>query len=169
MSTIYGNTVGGAGLTQTYILQYPNGREVTAVVSDEPISLTANENDIREGKTAATEKGVVTGKKVIPAYHTNKGVIVIPSGNEFKITLLKDLDTYDYTKLEAMICDFNTSLADSVATDKVVIDDHVYAVQSTNSLSVLTKNDTDKTVDFGITNETSKMQILRFFTYKEIN
>lgn len=160
--------MGGSTLEQTYILRDVDGRELVAVVSDEEVTLDATPNDIREGKVAATDTGVTIGEKVIPAYHTNQGAILIPVGSEFKITSLLDLDAYDYTKLQAVICDFNTSLSNSVSTNKVVIEDHVYAVHSVTSLSVLVKNEINKSVDFGIINDTGIPQILRFFTYKEI-
>lgn len=168
MSTIYGNMVGGAGLAQSYILEDSEGKQLTAVMVDKDTMFDATENDIREGKVAATEKGVVTGQKVIPAYHTTQGFVEIPSGSRFEITSLIDLNAYDYTKLQVVICEFNTSLSDSVSTNKVVINDNVYQVQSTDSISTVIKNSDEKSIDLGITNETGKLQIIRYFTYKEI-
>lgn len=163
------NIIGGNPITPKSCVFYtPDGKEIPAILVGEETIFTATHNDIREGKTAGTETGVTTGTKVIPAYHTRAGVQVIPAGSEFKITLLKDLNQYDYTGLQAIICDFNSSLSDSVSANKVVIDDNVYAVQSTTSLSVVVKNATDESVDFGITNDTGSPQILRFFTYKEM-
>lgn len=160
--------MGRSTLAQTYILRDVDGRELVAVVSDEEVVLDATPNDIREGKVAATDTGVTIGEKVIPAFHTTQGVQVIPNGSEFKLSSLKDLNKYDYTKLQAMICDFNTTLSNSVSTSKVVIYDNVYSVQSTDSISVVTKNVEDKTVNFGILNDSGKLQVLRYFTYKEI-
>lgn len=168
MTSIYGNMVGGAGLAQTYILEDENGNEIVGVVSDEEVVLDATVNDVREGKTFASGFGVMTGEKEIPAYHTNQGSVLIPAGSEVKISSLDHLDTYAYTKLQAILCDFNTSISDSVSAIKVSIDGHVYDVRSADSLSEVTKNDSDKTIDFGIINETSNPQILRYFTYKEI-
>lgn len=166
---IVGNIIGGGGgVPDTLILVDDGGNEYTAVMTEEEVVLDASENDIREGKVAATDKGVTTGTKVIPAYHTNEGFIGIPDGSKFNITSLQQMDLYDFTKLQAIICDFNTSLSDSVAADKVSIDGKLYAVQSTEAISTVTANKTDKSIDFGIINDTGNLQILRFFTYKEI-
>lgn len=163
------NIIGGNPITPKSCVFYtPDGKEIPAILVGEETIFTATHNDIREGKTAGTEAGVTTGTKVIPPYHTNQGVRIIPVGSEFRIISLVDLDAYDYTNLQAIICDFNTSLDDSVSANKVVIDDYVYAVQSAASLSVLVKNTTDKSVDFGIINDTDSPQVLRFFTYKEV-
>jgi hypothetical protein len=105
---------------------------------------------------------------VIPAYHTYQGVVVITAGSKLEIRVPSDLNLYDYTKLQTIICSFNTNLSDSVAADKVSIDDNVYNVQSTNILSTISKIDQTKTIDFGITNESENMLIIRFFMYKEI-
>ena len=169
MSAIYGNVVGSSTtLGKSVVIKDDSGTEFVGVVVDQETVLTATPNDIRKGKIAATEDGIIEGEKEIPAYHTTQGARAISVGSEFIITSLKDLNKYDYTKLQAIICDFNTSLSDSVSTNKVCIDDNVYDVQSTERLSVVTKNDNDKIIEFGIINETSKPQILRFFTYKEI-
>lgn len=168
MSTIYGNMVGGAGLAQSYIIEDSDGKQLTAVMVDKDTTFDATENDIREGKVAATEKGVVTGTKVIPAYHTTQGAQIIPSGSTVMITTLKSMDLYDYTKLQAILCEFNTTIEDSVFAVKVSIDNHVYNVLSTESLSDVVKNASDKTIEFGVTNETDNPQVLRYFTYKEV-
>lgn len=170
MSSIVGNIIGGGGnsIPKTYILQTEDGREIPAVLTEEEVDITATANDIRLGKIAVTENGVIEGTKVIPTYHTTQGYQIIPAGSELKITSLNTLNRHDYTKLQTIICDFNTSLKDSVSASKVVIDDNVYAVNSTISISVVSKNDSNKHVEFGITNETDKPQILRYFTYKEI-
>ena len=165
---IVGNVIGSNPITpKTYILETNTGERIPAVLVAEETLFTATKDDIREGKTAGTEKGVITGEKVIPAYHTHQGIKVIANGKEFSVSL-PNMDAYDYTKLQAVICDYNTSLSDSVSTSKVVIEDKVYEVLSVIALSELTKSDDDKTIYFGVTNETGKPCILRFFTYKEI-
>ena len=167
---IIGNVIGGImKIPDTIILvDEEDDKEYTAVSTNEEVELDATANDIRLGTTAATETGVTEGKKVIPAYHTNEGVVVISAGEPFVINKLSYLDAYDYTKLQAIICDFNSSLSNSVAASKVVINDDTYDVGSVVSISATTKNKDNKTIEFGIINETSKPQILRFFTYKEI-
>ena len=93
----------------------------------------ATANDIRLGKVAATESGVTTGTKDIPAYHTTEGVEKIPAGSALTIPMFSD--KCQYTKLQALICTFNTLVSDSVATEKVSIDGKVYNVGSTTVLS----------------------------------
>lgn len=153
----------------SYILVDEDGNEIAAsVLVDEEITLTATANDIRINKTAITNDGLTIGEKVIPAYHTNQGAVIIPAGSAYKIVSLNESDAYDFTKLQAIICDYNTTISDSVSANKIAIDDKVYAVQSVEFLSELFKNDDEKTIDFGITNETDNPQVLRYFTYKEI-
>lgn len=149
----------------TYILVDENGNEYPAVYVDSEVIFTADANDIREGKVAATGTGVVTGTKEIPAYHTSQGYALIPAGSAIAITGLKH---YDYTKLQALICAFNTTLDNSVATEKVCIEDKVYAANSITALSTVTVDDTSKSINFGVTNDKSTYCLLRFFTYKEV-
>lgn len=62
MSIIYGNLVGGiTGYGKTFILQDESGNEFTGVVVDEVTVFTATAEDIKLGKIAATDSGVVTG------------------------------------------------------------------------------------------------------------
>lgn len=166
MSTIYGNMVGGAGLAQTYILEDDNGNEIVGVVSDEEVVLDATENDVREGKTFASDLGVKTGEKEIPAYHTTEGVEFVPIGSDFEI-VIQTANRYDFTKLQAIICAFNTSLSDSVFTDKVSINGEVYGVGSTESLATVTVDHDRKAIKLGITNNGTVPYVIRYFTYKE--
>lgn len=166
---INGNMVGGTAPIKTLTIVDSDGLEMTGVVVDSHVVFTANAaTDIREGKVAATDAGVVTGTKVIPSYHTSEGFRVIPSGTEYYIPFYDNFGYYDYTKLQAIICAFNTSLENSVSSEKVVLNDNVYEVKTTEVLSVVTKNSAEKKVMLGITNENDKPQILRYFTYKEI-
>lgn len=153
----------------TYILTDKDGNEVQAVFVDAETVFDATANDIRIGTTAVTDSGVTVGEKVIPSYHTQQGVRVIPVGSS--LTLLNTdeaIDSYDYTKMQAIICSFNSSLTDSVSTQQVSIDDNVYDVQSVVSLSSVTKNHTSKTIELGISNNTESPLIIRYFMYKEI-
>lgn len=153
---------------ETYVLVDDNGNEFAASLVKEPIRLDATENDIRKGYTAATDKGIVTGTKDIPAYHTNQGAVIIFPGNEIKLTNLTHLDTYNYTKLQAIIFDFNSSIDDSVCSNKISIEGKVYPALSTEKLSDVFINNETKEIDFGVKNNTSNVQIVRYFTYKEI-
>lgn len=151
-----------------FILEDEAGKQVVGVLVDEVTPFDATPNDIRIGKTAVTNEGVTVGEKVIPSYNTTEGVQIIPAGGSLRITTLKDLDLYMFSKLQAIICDFNTSLSDSVSASKVSINNNVYNVKSTESISIVVSDETDKSIDFGITNNTGKMLIIRYFTYKEI-
>lgn len=153
--------------TATYILQDEDGNEVVGVVSDEKVIFTATENDIRDGKIAATGEGITEGKKVIPAYHTTEAIQVILPGEDYAIHLPIN-NLYAYTKLQAIICPYNTSLSDSISAEKVVIDNNTYNVQSTTPLSAVTIDDDEQTINFGIRNTSEISYVLRFFTYKEI-
>ena len=164
-----GNIIGGNPVTpKSVVLQMEDGREIPAVLVGEKTVFTATPNDIREGKTAGTETGVVTGEKFIPTYHTTAGVRVVPANSELTIPFTDNLNYYDYTKLQAIVCSFNSSIADSVAADKVVIENNVYLVNATDVIATITKDDANKTVSLGVKNATSKPQILRYITYKEI-
>ena len=152
----------------TYILVDEDGKEVPAVYVDSETILTATPNDIRIGTVAVTDEGVTTGEKEIPAYHTTEGVEAVPAGSNFTITV-RTADRYDFTKLQAIICTFNQSLAKSVAAEKVAINENVYATGSTTSLSTITVDHDNKLINLGITNTGSKPCVIRYFTYKEEN
>ena len=167
---ITGNVIGGIlKVPNTLILVDEAGNEYTAVATEEEVNLDATENDIRLGTTAATNTGVTEGKKVIPIYHTTQGYRIITKGSEVSIPNQDSaVDDYDYTKLQSVICLFNSNLANSVSTQKVSINDNVYNVQSTESISTIVKNHDTKKVEFGIVNDSDTHWIVRFFTCKEI-
>lgn len=166
---ITGNVIGGVIKNpDTIILVDENGKEYTAVMTGEDVQITATVNDVRLGKTAAFTDGVKTGEKFIPAYHTNEGLRAIPDGSPFTIPTLLEQDAYDFTKLQAIICDFNTSTTDSVAANQISVNGNVYATQSSTIISVVEKKHDTKTIDLGIINNSGNLKILRYFTYKEI-
>lgn len=171
--SINGNPVGSySHLGKTLTLVDDNGIEVTGVIVDNETVFTATDNDVREGSIYASDGGVSTGSKVIPSYHTTEGFKAIMAGEEMSISL-PSLNRYDYTKLQVIICAYNASstdsVADSVAAEKVSIDSKVYAVGSTDCLSNVTKDEVNKSIVLGITNESDSPVILRYFTYKEID
>lgn len=164
---IYGNPVGGALNAKTYQLECNDGtKEIMAVVVDEEQMFDATANDVRTGKTFATNSGVVVGTKDIPAYRTIQGTVTIKPNEDFSI-LLKQYTQYDYTQLQCLIAKFNTNVDDSVAVDRVVIGDNVYAVNSTVAISTATKNSATESIDLNITNNTNDTFLLRYFTYRE--
>lgn len=164
--SIAGNMIGSySQIGKTFIITDEEGNELNAVVTDKEVILTANAaTDIRDGTVAVTDEGIVTGSKIIPSYHTYEGTQLITAGSQFKIRNIYD----GYTKLQALVCAFNTSLLDSVLTEKVVINDNVYNVQSVVSVSLVDKQDDAGYINLGITNDSSDMKILRYFYYKEI-
>ena len=167
---IVGNIIGGGtpSSPKTITFQTSDGQEIQAVLVDSETVFTATVNDIREGKTAATDLGVVTGTKVIPAYHTTEGYHVIMPNTSMSIPFTDDRGYYDYTRFQAIVCAFNTTLSDSVSAEKVVINDNVYNVGSTDSLAIVNKSSDSKAIDLSMINENDTPCIIRFFTYKEI-
>ena len=165
--SISGNFVGSySQIGKTFILTDESGNEVTAVVTDQEQIFTATDNDVREGLVYASDDGVSTGTKNIPAYRTTQGFRVIPSGSMLSIDL-PQYDKYDYTKLQCIIAPFNTSVYDSYAVDKVAIDDGVYMAQSVDKIADVTKNANTKSIDLNITNTSDNVYFIYFFTYKE--
>ena len=120
---IYGNIVGtnNGGIGKSFVIKDENGNEAVAVMVEEETEFTATANDIREGVVAATDSGVTEGTKYIPSYNTSEGIQIIPANQSLYIRI-KD---YEYTKLQAVVCPFNSSMTNSVSTEKVVIEDNV--------------------------------------------
>ena len=79
----------------------------------------------------------------------------------------KQYDQYNYTKFSAMISGFNTTVSDSTSVVKVVINDAVYAVNSTVKLADVTKNTLTKSIDLNIINDTNSTYVIHYSTYKE--
>lgn len=158
--------IGGSGesLPNTIILEDESGNQIAAMLTDETIYLTADpDTDIRDGKTAITSVGVVEGNKEIPNYHTHEGTRLVPAGSLFAIPN----EDYDYTKFQAIICAYNTSLLDSVASKYVVINDNVYATGSTMSIATVFKDSENARIDLGMMNETGHPCVMRYFMYRE--
>lgn len=162
---IYGNAVMSPAALKTVILEDANGNTLTGVIVDNKIEFTATDNDVREGKTYVSGNGASTGTKDIPAYHTTTGVQVVFPNKEFKI-VIDDKDKWDYTELQAMIMPYNSSAEDSVAVDRVVINDKVYNVGSTMSIATISKDQVNKAISLNLTNG-NRISVIRFFTYKE--
>jgi len=152
-------------LAQTYILVDEDGYEIPAVLTEEEVELTATPNDIRIGTTAVTDTGVTVGEKEIPGYRTVEGARKIAADSEFVLKIRDGL--YAYTRLQALFCLFNTTLGDSVATDKVAIDNSVYKVESAVAVADITVDDATESVMFNIKNDTDGAYVLRYFILKE--
>ena len=166
---IVGNVVGCVvNVPDMVILQDEDGNRYPAVMVREETVFTATPNDVRQGTIAATEEGMITGKKIIPTYHTFRGSKLIQNGQPIKLTNLILNDYYDYTKLQSIICSYNTSLSNSVGAVMVSIEDEVYPVESVDAISSITKDHESKSIDYGLKNETGKPLIIRYIMYKEI-
>lgn len=167
---INGNAVGGiVGYGKTFVLIDENGNELTGVVTGEEVIFTADPvRDIREGKVAATDAGVVIGAITIPNYETIQGYCLIMPGEDFSISTLKDNDMYDYSFIQCIVSLYSTSVSDSVYTEYVVINNAVYEVQSTDQMSVVDKNIEDKLINLNLTNNSENIYIIRYVTYKEV-
>lgn len=150
--------------TQMYILKDSDGTEYPAVVVSEETVFDATANDIREGKKAATDDGVITGTKDIPSYYTSEGYRLITAGKQFETN---KLEYYDFTKLQAIICPFAKTVAASVAAEKVVIGENVYNVNSSDIVSSVMRDTANNKINLGFTNDTDSIYVLRYFTYKE--
>ena len=167
---IVGNIIGGNPITpKTYILTTESGQEVNAVLVDKETIFTATDNDVRLGSTYASDKGFSTGTKIIPSYHTVQGTKLITKGSALTIPNANaEIDSYDYTNMQAIVCVYNTNIANSVAASQVSIEGNIYNVQSTEVISSVVKNHDSKIIEFGIVNDTDSLLIIRFFMYKEI-
>ena len=158
----------GGSAPDTIILVDESGNEYAAVLTEEEVDLTATPNDIREGCTAVTDNGVEVGEKYIPSYVVSEGYKVVTVGSKFELSHLADDDLYKFTKLQAVICGFNSNLSNSVSAEKVSILGNTYEVQSTDVIAPVVSDEATKTIDFGITNDADRLKILRYFMYKEI-
>lgn len=166
--SICGNMVGGLIIPKSFVLVDENNVELVGVTVGEETVLTANaKTDIREGAVAATEEGVVTGEAIIPNYETSTGVKLVKAGSDFQIVLTRH-DTYDYTKIQCIICKYNSSANDSVSAEWVAIGDNIYGVNSTAAVATITKNTENKSINLNLINDSDDMYVIRYFTYKEL-
>lgn len=148
-----------------YLLVDDQGNEVPAVFVENETMFTATANDIRLGKVAASQNGVVTGKKEIPNYRAEEGYVTIKSGNAINIPLFSDM--CEYTKLQSIVCGYNTTAQNSVSAEKVVINDKVYPVGSITALSNVTVDSNTQTIKLGLTNNSGSQIVVRYMIIKE--
>lgn len=59
---VWGST--GDGFGQSFVIEDIDGNTFTGIVVDEVTVLTATAEDVKEGKTAGTESGIVVGTHV---------------------------------------------------------------------------------------------------------
>lgn len=167
--SIYGNAVGGiTGYGKTFILTDENGNEVIGTLVEDITIFDADPlTDIRVGKVAVTDQGVVVGSKNIPAYITSQGACMIFDGEEFVINDMWEYDLYDYTCLQCIVAPFNTSVKGSTAADKIVLNNNVYLTNSTDVLSTVTKNIDHKSISLNIVNNSGADYIIHYVMYRE--
>lgn len=163
---IYGNMIGGNSKINVLQLEMEDGTILEGVIANDAPVITATPKDVRKGKTFIASNGVVEGQKDIPSYRTHKGIYGVFPGEQCSIPL-SHYDLYNYTKLQCIIAPYNTTLENSVAANKVVINDYLYEVNSTEILSTVTKNAETKSIDLNIINTTDNDLIVHYFTYKK--
>lgn len=152
-----------------YILRDDDGNELVGVLTDVKPVLTATADDIRKGETAVTEAGITEGTKIIPKYYTTYGDILVFSGDDFYIQLAnKELSLADFAKLQVIICEYTGNAKESKAAEFVVIDNAVYAVQSSAKIADVTKDTENNIINLGITNTSEKDYVMRYITCKEV-
>lgn len=156
---------GDGGPMQTFFLVDENGHEMQAFLTEEEVELNATPNDIRIGMTAVTDTGVTVGEKEIPGYITTQGKREVKAGQALEIPMYSD--KYLYNKLLVIICNYNTSLVNSVEAVMTVMDDTVYAVGSITPLSSVTMNSEKQSIDLGLVNTSDKTMVMHYVTIKE--
>lgn len=165
MSGLYGNAVMAPAALKTVIIEDTDGNELTGVVTDSEVTLTATRADVKIGKVFVSNDGIEEGTDTRTYRTTQASRLVLP-GEDFSIPL-NEYDKYNYTKFQAVIAEFNTTEFDSTSVSKIAINDAIYAVNSTNKLADITKNSFTKSVDFNITNNTNSTYIIYYSTFKE--
>ena len=166
MAEILGNATGGFSFPKIYILTDNNGNEFTGVVVDQETIFTATDDDVREGLVYASSDGVSTGTKVIPIYHAREGSKIVMANQELSITI-EEYDIYDYTYLQCIVCEWDTSLTSSVIDTYKVIDSNLYQTGSNVVIQPVTKDIEAKTIKLGITNTGNTPVVIRYCVYKE--
>ncbi len=165
---ISGNMVGSySQMGKTFIIQDEAGNEITGVIVDQKTMFTAHDNDVREGMIYASDCGVSTGTKDIPAYRTTAGSAIIDPGANFSIQM-SDYNKYDYTVFQCMISLVNfDDMNNSVNTSMIALNDGVYQVNSIEKLASVSKNTETLSIDLNITNDTENYYVIYYFTYRE--
>lgn len=164
--TISGGLVGSySQLGRTLVLVDEVGNELTGVVVGQETIFDATVSDVKIGKTFASDEGVQVGEDT-RTYRVIHGAQIILPSKTFSVPL-KEYDCYNYTKFQATISQFKSTTSDSVITDRVVLYDAIYNVNSDVKVADVTKNIDTKSVDLNIVNDTNNTYIIHFNTYKE--
>lgn len=162
---IYGNAIGGTAPIKTLTIVDESNNEYVGVVTGSEVIFTATDNDVRAGFIYASNEGISTGTKDIPAYSTIQGRRTIKPGQQLIIPLYSD--ACQYTKLQVIVCAYNTSAADSLAAQAVVIEDKLYEINSAEAIATVTVDIENQSINLGIINNGDTSLILRYMTIKE--
>ena len=159
MAIIYGAPAGSSGsiIGKTVMIKTEDGAEIFAVATEQEIILTASSSeDIREGKTAITGEGFITGTAKFPKIAA--GQVEIASGAAYSIPIT-DPDILNYTDIQGMITQSGT-----YAVEKVVINNSVYEVNSEEPIAAVSVN--SQAIDLNITNNTENQYTIYYIVYK---
>lgn len=160
--SISGNMVGSySQLGKTLVLIDENGNEIMGVVVGQETIFDATDNDVREGKTYASDAGVSVGTKVIPIYYASYGKKVVLSGREATIAIPE----YDYSNLIVIISTYDTSLSQSVISTYVSVDDAMYVANGSTKVSDITVDKENEKINLGIV--VNEKSTLRYVVIKE--
>lgn len=162
---IYGNATGGFGMPKMIEIVDENENTYIGTVTDSEVIFDATRADVRIGKTFASSDGVSQGENTITYRTLKEEHLVLPQEN-FSIPL-SEHDFYNYTKFQAIITKYETSISDSNQAEKIAINDAIFNVSSAEKISDITKNDTTKSIDFNIINETDDIYLIHLFTYRQ--
>ena len=160
--SISGNLVGSySQIGKTFIIEYGDGNEITAVVVDQETVFTATDNDVREGYVYAGDSGVSVGSKNIPSYHTTYGYKFATPNKEIKISV----DEFDFSNLFVTIATYDQTIENSVAVTYVAVDGSMYAVGSGEKISDITVDLENEQIDLGMT--VSIKSVVRYLVTRE--
>lgn len=165
MSGFYGTPVIAPAAINTIQIENSDGSTILGVVTGEETILTATDEDIKIGKIAATDGGIVEGTNTI-TYETTTSYRLILPGEEFSIPL-SNHNIYDYTKFQCIIVAFSSDYSTSVESLAVTVNDSVFSVATSEKISYITKNHNKKSIDLNFTNDTNKIYCIRYFTYHD--
>lgn len=149
----------------TYLLVDENGMEIPAVFVDNETIFTATADDIRDGKIAANQNGIVEGTKYIPDYRAEEGIIYVKPGNPIEIGMFSDM--CEFTELQAIMYDWNSYGTSTVDLRKVVVDGYVYDVGNAEPVSKVTVDSETQTIKFGVVNDGIRPLVVRYMIIKE--
>lgn len=163
---IMGNVVGGSSaLGKTLILEGKDGTQIVGVITEQENVFNAKPSDIRIGKTAVVDSGIVEGTNTIN-YRTEMSSILVLPGENFSIPF-KYYNMYDYKKFQCIVVLFHLNYTDNVETMAITINDTVFSVEESKKLSSITKNFDNKSIDLNFTNNSNNTYEVFYFTFHE--